>query len=161
GLAGFTFRPMDTLRINTDFEFGYSNYSYTRIWPRQIQSYKVHVDYRPRTWATISGAVDIHENRDNVIQVNNLEHGRAYSLFVVLARSPKRAYSFGYNFTDLYLQTYVCFNDTFGTITGPALPTFAACTIPNSPATLGATEFYANKQHYAYGDVMWKPIRRV
>ena len=76
---------MDTLRINSDFEFGYNNYSYTRIWPRQIQSYKVHVNYRPRTWATIDGAVDIHENRDNIYQVNNLEHGRTYSISLMLA----------------------------------------------------------------------------
>ncbi len=44
-LAGVTWRPMDTLRINSDFQFGYNSYSYTRIWPRQIQSYKVHANY--------------------------------------------------------------------------------------------------------------------
>jgi len=161
GLAGLTIRPMDTLRINADFEFGYNDYAYTRIWPRQIQSYKVHVNYRPRPWATVDGAIDIHENRDNVSQVNNLEHGRTYSLSMVLAPNSKFAYTLGYNFTDLYLQTYVCFSDTFGGLTGPGVPTFAPCTISNSPAPLGATEFYANKQHYAYSDVMWKPMQRV
>ena len=163
-LAGLTLRPMDTLRINADFEFGYNDYSYTRIWPRQIQSYKVHVNYRPRTWATIDGAVDIHENRDNVSQVNNLEHGRTYGLSMVLAPNPKFAYTLGLNYTNIYLQTYICFVDTFGGstgLTGPAVPTFPACTISNSPAAQGATEFYADKQYYAYSDVMWKPVNRV
>ncbi len=118
---------MNTLRIYTDFEFGYNSYSYTRIWPRQIQSYKVHANYRPRPWATIDGAIDIHENRDNVSQVNNLEHGRTYSLSTVLAPNSKLSFTLGYNYTDLYLQTYVCFNDGFGSMTnglesGPVIP---------------------------------------
>ena len=161
GLAGLTLLPMDSLRINADFEFGYNSYSYTRIWPRQVQSYKVHVNYRPRTWATIDGAIDIHENRDNVPQINNLEHGRTYSLYLALAPNSKFAYNLGYNFTDLYLQTFICFADTFGTLGGPGIPTFAPCPISNSPVAQGATEFYANKQHYAYSDVMWKPMKRV
>ena len=124
GLFGLTFRPMNTLRIYTDFEFGYNSYSYTRIWPRQIQSYKVHANYRPRPWATIDGAIDIHENRDNVSEVNNLEHGRTYSLSTVLVPNSKLSFTLGYNYTDLYLQTYVCFNESFGNLTGiPGLST--------------------------------------
>ena len=165
GLAGVTLRPMDTLRINADFEFGYNSYSYTRIWPRQVQSYKVHVDYRPRTWATINAAADIHENRDNVTQIDNLEHGRTYSAALVLAPNAKVSYTLGYNFTDIQLQTFFCFVDTFGGMTnfnsGTGLPSFSACPITNSPAPQGATAFYANKQHYAYSDVMWKPVKKV
>jgi hypothetical protein len=164
GLAGLTLRPMDTLRINADFEFGYSDYSYTRIWPRQIQGYKIHATYSPRTWATLDGAIDIHENRDNVAEVNNLEHGRTYSFFTTLAPNSKLAYTIGYNYTDLYLQTFICFRETFGTMTGPGLPTFAACPILEADlgdTPLGTMAFYSNKQHYAYTDVMWKPIKRL
>jgi len=163
GLAGLTWLPMDTLRINADFQLGYNSYSYTRIWPRQIQSYKVHVNYRPRMWATIDGAVDIHENRDNIAQINNVEHGRTYSVSMVLAPNSKYSYSFGYNYTDLYLQTYICFDDTFGTMAGAALPTFATCPIGNTTSdnTQGGLASYASKQHYAYSDVMWKPMKRV
>ena len=103
--AGLTLRPMDTLRIYADFQFGYNSYSYTRIWPRQIQSYKIHANYRPRAWVTIDGAIDIHENRDNVTEVNNLEHGRTYSLSTVLVPNSKLSFTLGYNYTDLYLQT--------------------------------------------------------
>ncbi|MBZ5500660.1 MAG: hypothetical protein LAN59_00265 [Acidobacteriia bacterium] len=170
GLAGVTLRPMDTLRINADFQFGYNDFAYTRIWPRQIQSYKVHATYTPRSWATVDAAVDIHENRDNVSTVNNLEHGRTYSVTTVLAPNPKFAYTLGYNFTDLSAQTFVCFRETWGTMTnvnsGTSLPTWAACPAsifdPGVPAiNLGATAFYTNKQHYAYSDVMWKPTKKV
>ena len=173
GLAGLTWRPTDTLRINSDFEFGYNSYSYTRIWPRQIQSYKVHANYRPRTWATIDAAVDIHENRDNVYQVNDLEHGRTYSISMMLAKpDSKFAFTVGYNFTDIQLQNYVCFNDGFGSMTnlnsGIGLPIFpstgpGSCALGNTtPDNLqGGTEFYSSKQHYAYSDVMFKPVKRV
>ena len=41
-----------------------------------MQSYKVHANYKPRAWINLDGAIDIHENRDNVSTVNDLEHGR-------------------------------------------------------------------------------------
>jgi len=173
GLFGLTLRPMDTLRIDSDFQFGYNSYSYTRVWPRQIESYKVHADYKPLTWVVIDGAVDIHENRDNVYEINDLEHGRTYSISMMLAKpDSKFAFTVGYNFTDIQLQAYVCFNDGFGSMTnvggGIGLPMFpstgaGSCALGNTtPDNLqGGTEFYSSKQHYAYSDVMWKPVKRV
>ena len=164
---------MDTLRIDSDFQFGYTDYSYTRTWPRQIQSYKVHANYRPRTWATIDAAVDIHENRDNVYQVNDLEHGRTYSIALMLANpDSKFAFNVGYNYTDLQLQAYICFNDGFGSMTnvgtGIGLPMFpstgpGSCALGNTTSDnlQGGTEYYSSKQHYAYSDVMYKPMKRV
>jgi hypothetical protein len=172
GLAGLTLRPMDTLRINADFEFGYSDYSYTRTWPQQVQGYKVHANYKPRTWAIIDGAIDIHENRNNVSQVNNLEHGRTYSISTVFMRNEKLAYTLGYNYTDLHAQDYICFRDSTNTaMIGPAgvanyllfTPANSPCAFNGGSATinLGTTAFYSNKQHYAYSDIMWKPVKRV
>jgi hypothetical protein len=183
GLAGFTLRPMDTLHIYSDFEFGYNDFSYTRTSPRQIQSYKIHANYKPRTWMTVDGAVDIHENRDNVSEVYNLEHGRTYSFSTVLARSSNLQFTIGYNYTDIYLQTYICFRDNFGGLTTTTYPGFSptsgylfytpansACPFTTANATgsgtnsnvnLGTNAFYSSHQHYAYSDIMWKPVNRV
>jgi len=121
------------------------------------------VDYKPRTWATFNGAADIHENRDNVYQVNNLEHARTYSLSMMLMTpNSKFSYTLGYNYTNIYLQTYICFNDSFpAQLSGPGIPIYSACAISGATVSQGATEFYNNRQHYAYSDVMWKPIKRV
>jgi hypothetical protein len=154
-LVGVTARPTDKLRITADLIFGYNDNSFTRISPRQLQSYKIQVRYTPTPWATVSGSVDIHENRDNVSMVNNLEHGRSYGFATTLAPNSKLWVDFGYTYMDIYTQTEICFPDTGSTIfTAP-------CPIAGASSPLGTLSFYSSRDHYAYGDVMWKPYKRV
>jgi hypothetical protein len=154
-LAGVTVRPIDKLRLSADFLFGYNGTSFTRISPRHVQSYKLHAMYTPVRWASIDGAIDIHENRDNVATINNLEHGRTYSFATTLAPNPRLWVDFGYHYTDIFSQTDICFADPGSTVfTTP-------CPIPTSPGPLGARSFYKSTDHFAYGDLMWKPFKRV
>jgi hypothetical protein len=183
GLAGMTFRPMETLQIYADFQFGYNDTAYTRNSPRQVQSYKIHADYKPRVWMTFDGAIDISENRDNVSQVNNLEHTRTYGLSAILARNSNLTFTLGYNYSDLYLQSFICFRDNFSGLSTTAYPGFSpasgylfytpansACPFTTAEATsagtnssinLGTLAFYSSHQNFAYGDVMWSPVKRV
>src|SRR5271170_3211992 len=157
-LAGFTARPMDTLRLGGDFQFGYNDYSFTRISPRQVQSYKVHANYKPRAWINLDGAVDIHENRDNVASVNDLEHGRSYSFVVTLIPNARWFADFGYTYTNIYNQAQICYyQNAFGPPPATQCPASLGYTPPAVPG-LGA---YSSKQHFAYGDVMWRPTKRV
>lgn len=154
-LAGVSVRPMDKLRLSGDFMFGYNNTSFTRISPRHVQSYKFHAMYTPVRWASIDGAIDIHENRDNVATINNLEHDRTYSFVTTLSPNPRLWLDFGYHYTDIFAQTDICFAD-------PGSPVFTTpCPIPTSPGPLGARSFYKSTDHFAYGDLMWKPFKRV
>ncbi len=153
---GMSARVMDTLRLGGEVMFGYNDNSFTRISPRQLQSYKVHATYKPKSWASIDGAVDIHENRDNVFTVNNLEHGRTYSFSTTLAPYPTLWIDFGYNYMDIFTQTEICFADTGSTMFT------AACPFSNAAGgALGTLSMYASQDHYAYADVMWKPYKRV
>ena len=108
-LLGVVARPIDALRITGDFEFGYNDHSFTRIDPRQVQSYKIQANYKPRPWANVDGAVEIHENRDNVTTVNNLEHDRSYSFATILTPNPRLTVDFGYNYWNVYTQSLICF----------------------------------------------------
>jgi hypothetical protein len=154
-LLGATVRPTDRLRITADLMFGYDDNSFTRISPRQLQSYKIQVRYTPTPWANISGSVDIHENRDNVSMVNNLEHGRTYGFVTTLAPNPKLFVDFGFNYMDIFAQTEICFPDTGSTIfTTP-------CPIVGATSPLGTLSSYSSDDYYAYGDVIWKPYKRV
>ncbi|MGC1293210.1 MAG: hypothetical protein WA855_18175 [Candidatus Acidiferrales bacterium] len=173
---GFKARPVDTLLLNGDFSFGYNDAAFTRIDPRQVQSYRLHASYTPKAWATVDGAVEIHENRDNVEYVDNLEHDRTYSFDTMLVPNPRLAVSFGYNYWDVYTQSDICFNYSI-TATNPTPPpatlpvstsppgvATTACAIPGASvgaAGLGALSTYSSNDHFAHAEVMWKPVKRV
>jgi hypothetical protein len=157
-LVGLVARPIDTLRITGDFQFGYNDFAFTRTTPRQMQSYKINVNYTPKPWATLSGSLDIHENRDNVYTVNNLEHGRSYSVQAMLTASPKLSVDFGYTYVDIYSQAIVCYTEGFGP--PPAGATGCPPAV-SSPVPLGALGVYTSTDNLAYGGVMWKVVPRV
>ena len=175
-IAGVTARPVDQLTINGDFGFGYNDNSFTRVDPRQVQSYKVHATYKPKMWAVIDGAVEIHENRDDVTTVSNLEHDRSYSFNTTLMPNSRLSVSFGYNYWDVYNQADICFNYSI-TYTNPAPPpsTLPVSTIPPGVATtacnitgasvgaagLETLSTYASTDHFAHAEVTWKPYKRI
>ncbi len=172
---GFKARPVDTLLLNGDFSFGYNDAAFTRIDPRQVQSYKLHVSYTPKPWANVDGAVEIHENRDNVFTVDNLEHDRMYSFSTMLLPNPRLAVSFGYNYWDVYTQSEICFDYSIsytnptppGTLPVSSSPpgvNTTACLIAGASvgaSGLGTLSTYASNDHFAHADVMWKPSKRV
>lgn len=159
-LAGVTARPIDKLRITGDFAFGYNDNTFTRTAPRQTQSYKINANYRPKPWATIDGSINIHENRDNVFTVNDLEHDRTYSIGTVLTPNPRLTVDFGYTYADFYSQIGICYNSG---VVNPGVITTACPNIDPvaGSATLGATSTYSSTGHYVYADMMWKVINRV
>jgi len=176
-LLGGVARPLDALRISADLEFGYNDDSYARIDPRQVQSYKIHANYKPRPWATVDGAVEIHENRDNILTVNNLEHDRSYSFATILTANPRLSVDFGYNYWDVYTQSLICFPYTTSAANPapppttlpvstfppgvPMLPTGTACPIAAASSPLGALLTYSSTDHFVHAAVVWKPMKRV
>lgn len=157
-LLGLTAQPLSGLRITGDFEFGYNDYVFTRISPRQMQSYKVHASYKPRAWINLDGAVDIHENRDNVSTVNDLEHGRSYSFVTTLLPNPRLFFDLGYTYTNIYNQAQICY---YANAFGPPPPTSCPAILGYSPPAVSAPGFYTSRQHFIYGNVSWKPSPRV
>jgi hypothetical protein len=157
-LLGFTAHPVEALRITADFQFGSNSYAFTRISPRQVQSYKIHASYRPLTWINLDGALDIHENRDNVSTVNDLEHGRSYSLAATLMPKSKVSFDIGYTYTDISTDTQICY---YQNAFGPPPTTQCPASLAYSPPAVLASGAYSSKQQFAYGDIMWKPVKRV
>ncbi|HUO33733.1 MAG TPA: hypothetical protein VMU43_01965 [Candidatus Acidoferrum sp.] len=155
-LVGLTARPIDALRITSDFEFGYNDHSFTRTDPRQLQSYKVDASYKPRPWADIDGSVEIHENRDNVFTVDNLEHDRMYNFSTVLSPSSHLSVNFGYTYWDVLSQIDVCYS-----VGAPAPVGTTPCPTTTSPVPLGALSVYTSTDHFAYGGLIWKVNNRV
>ncbi len=159
-LVGFIARPVDTLRITADFQFGSNDYSFTRISPRQVQVYKVHASYKPRAWINFDGAVDIHDNRDNVTTVNDIEHGRNYSFVTTLIPDAKMFFDIGYTYTDINNQADICY---YQNAFGPPPPLSAQCpaSLGYAPPAVSGLGSYSSKQHFLYGDINWKPTKRL
>ena len=154
-LLGITARPIDKLRINGDMSIGYNDASFTRISPRQIQNYKLHVNYKPQPWAALDGSINIRENRDNVLTVDNLEHDRSYSFSTMLTPQSRLSVDFGYTYLDFFSTIDICYAGT--TVAGVTTP----CPIIDGASPLGATNRYQSTTHFAYGNVIWKPYKRV
>ncbi|MGB6979049.1 MAG: hypothetical protein WBD66_07575, partial [Candidatus Acidiferrales bacterium] len=176
-VLGALLRPIAALRITGDLEFGYNDNSYTRIDPRQVQSYKLHANYKPRPWATVDGAIEIHENRDDITDVDNLEHDRSYSFATTLIPNPRLSVDFGYNYWNVFSQSLICFAYSTS-VTNPApppatlpvsafpigvpmLPTGPACPIAGASSPLGALSTYSSNDHFVHAGVIWKPTRRL
>ena len=86
---------------------------------------------------------------------NNLEHGRSYNFVATLAPNSKLWVDFGYTYMDIFTQTEICFPDTGSTVfTTP-------CPIPGATSPLGTLSSYSSMDYYTFGDVMWKPYKRV
>jgi hypothetical protein len=160
-LLGVNARPIEKLQIIADLAFGWYDQTFVRIDPRQQQSYKIHGMYKPTQWANLDGSIEIHENRDNVTGVNNLEHDRMYNFTVTLIPNSRLAVDFGYSFWDVYTQSFICFPYNGGTAAGGALDNCPADLRPGSGSYAGTLFVYGSNNHYAFGDVMWKPYKRV
>src|ERR1035441_6203606 len=94
-------RPTNHWDINGTVEISYSDNAFTPMTPRQLQHYRVHTLYRPKPWATISGAfndLERHNNTNNTGtpsvdgQLQHMDHTRIVSLGAAL--TPNEHYGF-------------------------------------------------------------------
>jgi hypothetical protein len=153
GLFGLWARPVDAWRINLDMEIASADNSFTRISPRQWQEYRVRTTYKVASWVNLSGSVNVLEKRNNVSEVNNLQHNRLYGWTSSFEPSERINLELGYDYSDDFSQILVCFVST-------AAPAgIAKC--PGSTVLNESLSIYTNKSHYGYFDMMWKPVRRL
>ncbi len=152
-LLGIWLRPIDELRISLDTEILSADNTFTRISPRNLQHYKVRASYRPVNWASFGAVVNILESRNNISQVNNLQHNRSYGFDLALEPNDRMSFDIGYEYNDIFSTILVCF------VSSSSPPGLSKC--PGSTVLLAQNSVYTNKAHYGYVDLMWKPIKRV
>jgi hypothetical protein len=124
-------------------ELMYADNSFTRITPRQLQQYRARVVYKPVQWADFSASVNIRENRNNTLDIGNLQHNRSYALAAVFSPRSNFAFDLSWNYNDVHSETNIC---------------FAATPVPPGSLTCGAP-FLSG--HFLSANIMWKPIKRV
>jgi hypothetical protein len=118
GILNATVRPTNHWDINGTAEISYSDNAFTPMSPRQLQHYRVHTLYRPKTWATISGAfndLERHNNTNNTGTpsidgpLQHEDHTRIVSLGATLAPNEHYGFDFNYSYSDVYITTNACY----------------------------------------------------
>jgi hypothetical protein len=119
-------RPTANLDLNASVEMAYADNALTPISPRQLWHYRVHVRYRPKPWATISGAfndLERHNNTDNNQAavaagddpyegpLDHVDHTRIASMSGILLPNDHYGLDFSYAYTDVYAATNICFDN--------------------------------------------------
>lgn len=153
GLLGVWVRPTDAWRVNFDMELASADNSFTRISPRQWQEYRVRTTYKVASWVNLSGSINVLEKRNNVSEINNLQHSRLYGWGAIFEPNDRIAVELGYDYSDDFSQILVCF------VSSTSPPGLAKC--PGSTVLSESLSAYTSKAHYGYFDVMWKPVHRL
>jgi hypothetical protein len=136
GIVNAALRPTANWRINGTVEALYADNAFTPVGPRQTRHYRVHTIYRPKPWATVSGAwndLERHNNTNNNQSavaasddpyegpLNHVDHSRIYSLGAVLMPNEHYGFDFSYAYSDVYAATNICYdNGASATLPGTA-----------------------------------------
>lgn len=155
GVFGFWARPTANWKISFDADLMSADNVFTRISPRQSQEYRVRTTYKPTGWLNLNGSVNIWEGRDNVVNVDNLQHNRMYGVSASFQPSEKYGFELGYDYNDVFSQILICFTSSAVAV-GPA-----TVTCPGITGLQQQLSTYTNKSNYGYFDFTVTPIHRL
>jgi hypothetical protein len=171
-LSGMWARPTSNLRLNFDLDLLWADSAFVRSDPRQQQRYRFQAAYTASRWISIDASVDIREHRNNMLYVNDREHDRGFTLSTVITPSDRLSVDLGYSYNNLYLQLIECW--AYGSGVAPPVPPgllpkgaiTTPCPVPaelqgGDVTAFGGTVFYGSNTHFVYGDVNWKPVKRL
>jgi hypothetical protein len=152
GLFGIWARPLANWRISFDTELMSADNAFTRISPRQTQEYRVRSTYKPAAWLNLSGSMTIWEGRNNVAEIDNLQHNRFYGISAGFQPRESFGFELGYDYNDVFSQILICYTSSAAP---PGLDKCPGSTLVQRLST------YTNTSQYGYFDMNWTPWRRI
>jgi hypothetical protein len=126
GIFNAAVRPTANWSVNGTVEVLYADNVFTPVGPRQTKHYRLHTMYRPRPWATLSGAFNDMERHNNTNNnqaavaagddpyegpLNHVDHSRVFSLGAVLMPNEHYGLDFNYAYSDVYTATNICYDN--------------------------------------------------
>jgi hypothetical protein len=144
GIFNAALRPTANWNVNGTVGVFYADNAFTPVSPRQTKHYRVHTMYRPKPWATISGAyngLERHNNTNNNQSavaagddpyegpIDHVDHSRFLSLGAVLSPNERYGLDFDYAYSDVYSATNICYDN--GDQNAPGTPS----TLPGTAST--------------------------
>jgi hypothetical protein len=126
GIFNAAVRPTANWDINGTIEVLYADNAFTPVSPRQTKHYRVHTMFRPKPWATLSGAfndLERHNNTNNNQSaiaagddpyngpLDHVDSSRIVSLGAVLLPNEHYGFDLNYAYTDVYAATNICYDN--------------------------------------------------
>lgn len=143
GIFTAAYRPATNWTVNGSVEVAYTDNAFTTMTPRQLQHYRLHTSFKPKSWASFAAAyndLERHNNTNNNAAyaaanvydgpLNHVDYTRSASLTGTLTPNEHYSFNFDYAYTDVYTATNICFAS--GAATGLAgTATLTASGAPN------------------------------
>jgi hypothetical protein len=145
GIFTFSVRPTTNWHLNGSAEAAYADNAFTSIGQRQLQIYRVHTTYKPRTWATIVGSFSGRERHNNTANnidsivagdvnyngpIVHVDYNRIGSAGVVMLPNERYSFNLNYSYSNVYSGTNICYAS--GAATGtPGAAQVTASGAPN------------------------------
>ncbi len=157
GILNAAFRPTDNWNINGTIEMFYNDNAFTPMGARQFKQYRLHTIYRPKSWATISGAFNDRERHNNTNNtgttpidgpLDHVDHARIGSVSADLFPNEHYGIDFSYAYTDVYMADNICY-------LASATPAYPGAAPPNGMAgpDPSAKAFGPPPPNYEFGPV--------
>jgi hypothetical protein len=158
GILNLAFQPTRQWRINGSVEASYADHrTYTQISPRALQHYRLQTRYKPRGWATLSATFNDLERRNNVTNVNHLDHSRSFALAATLMPNERYGLDLSYGYSDIFSRTTLCYAATPVPVGAGAGAAPADC---GTNTNLG-NGYYDAPTHYGNIGVILAPIKQL
>ncbi|MGB6132755.1 MAG: hypothetical protein WBD93_20715 [Acidobacteriaceae bacterium] len=159
GVFSVAVRPTERWNIEGSVEVLYADNVFTPVAPRQEQHYRFHALYRPRDWATLTGAfndMELHNNTNNnqadivppftgsatgvayAGPLDHVAHTRIVALGAELSPNEHYALDLNYAYSDVYTSTNICYLGGAAS-TLPAASTLSGTACPATAANRGNT----------------------
>jgi len=136
GIFNAAVRPSSNWDINGTVEVLYADNAFTPVGPRQTKHYRIHTLYRPKKWATLSGAFNDFERHNNTNNnqgavaakddpyegpIDHIDYSRVASLGAVISPNEHFGIDLNYAYSDVYTATNICYdNGASATLPGTA-----------------------------------------
>jgi hypothetical protein len=137
GIFTAAVRPTANWDLNGSAELLYSDNVFTPLGARQTQHYRVHTKFRPKPWATVSGAysdLERHNNTNNTGTasiaglIGHVDYSRVLGAGAVLSPNEHYGFDFDYVYSDVYTSTNTCYDGAASaTLPGAATASGTAC----------------------------------
>jgi hypothetical protein len=167
GIFNAALRPTNHWNLNGTVEALYADNVLTPLGARQTRHYRVHTMYRPKPWATVSGAfndLERHNNTNNTGTpsadgpLQHVDHSRSVSMGVVLSPNEHYSLDVNYSYSDVYTATNICYLSG-ATSTLPGVDTGVAC--PDKSGDFLGRDFMDAPTQYASFGLTYSPNKVV